>query len=39
MDLKKLINDNMALLDAELDNKEELAEQLAERIFDRLTSK
>ena len=31
MDLKKLINDNMALLDAELDNKEELAEQKLER--------
>ena len=31
MDLKKLITDNMALLDAELDNKEALAEQKLER--------
>ena len=31
MDLKKLINNNMALLDAELDNKEALAEQKLER--------
>ena len=31
MDLKKLINDNMAILDAELDNKEALAEQKLER--------
>ena len=27
MDLKELINNNMAILDAELDNKETLAEQ------------
>jgi len=31
MDLKKLIADNMALLDAKLDNKEKLAEQKLER--------
>ena len=31
MDLKELINNNMAILDAELDNKETLAEQRLER--------
>ena len=31
IDLKQLINNNMAILDAELDNKEELAEQKLER--------
>jgi hypothetical protein len=36
MDLKKLIKNNMALLDAELDNKEALAEQKIERQHEAL---